>query len=110
MVGHHVVGAHETDHCHVHTGVWTREPVGADRSEPVVQAHLNQCDLAEPEGHGTGAVTVCSDSAGLTAELGKNAPGLDTRGDRGHGVLSDPEHKQFGTTVLDVGGWRAVRI
>jgi hypothetical protein len=105
-----VVGAHETGHCHVHTGVWTGESVGADRFEPVVQAHLNQCGLAQPEGHGTGAITVRSDSARLIGELGKNTPGLDTRGDRSHGVLSDPEYKQFGATVLQAGGWRAVRF
>jgi hypothetical protein len=105
-----VVGAHESGHCHVHTGVWTNEPVGADRFEPVVQAHIRNSPVAEPEGHGTGAITLRSDSASLTAELGKNAPGLDTRGDRSHGVLSDPAHKQFGATVLDAGGWRAVRF
>jgi hypothetical protein len=66
--------------------------------------------LAEPEGHGTGAITVRSDSAGLTAELGKNAPGLDTRGDREHGLLSEPEYRQFGATVLNAGEWRAVRF
>jgi hypothetical protein len=105
-----VVGVHETGHCHVHTGIWADELVGAGRFEPVIQAHLNNCDLAEPDGHGAGATTIRSDSAGLTAELGKNVPGLDTRGDRTHGLPGEPEYRQFGATVLDFNGWKAVRF
>lgn len=105
-----VVGAHQTGHIHVHTGVWASVSVDEPRFEPVIQAHLNQCLLADSDAHGAGAITIDSDSRGLTAELGKNAPGLDTRGDRIHGVLSEPVHRQFGATVLEEGNWRAIRF
>jgi hypothetical protein len=105
-----VVGVHQTGHIHVHTGVWSDEWVSRDRFKPVVGAHTRNSSVADPDAHGDRAITVRSDSAGLTGELGKNAPGLDTRGDKSHGVLSEPEHRQFGATVLSVGRWRAVRF
>jgi hypothetical protein len=105
-----VVGTHQTGHTHVHTGVWTDVPVDRSRFEPVIQAHLNQCALAEEESHRSRAITVRSDSARLIAELGTNAPGLDTRGDKSHGLLSEADHRQFGATVLNVDGWRPVRL
>jgi hypothetical protein len=105
-----VVGVHETGHIHVHTGVWANEWLCRERFEPVVGAHIRNSPVADEDGHGDRAITVRSDSAGLTGELGKNGPGLDTRGDRSHGVLSEAEHRQFGATVLEVGGCRAVRF
>jgi hypothetical protein len=105
-----VVGVHKSGHVHVHKGIWASERVSRDRFEPVVQAHVGNSRVAESEAHGDRAITVRSDSAGLTGELGKNAPGLNTRGDKSHGLLSEARHRQFGATVLDAGGYSAVRF
>jgi len=108
-----VIGAHQTGHLHLHTGLWIDQPVHRERFEGVVGAHVENCRLASSDAHGEGAIRVRTsgeDMRGLVAKLGKNAPGLDTREDREHGVLSDPAHKVYGAAVIEAGDWQAVRF
>lgn len=110
-----VVGANKSGHLHQHVGLYIQQRIEAERLEPVVRAHVGNSPVARWEGHGAGTVEVNhtpsrDEPTGLVSYLGLNVPGLDTRGDNPHGVLTEPEHRLRGATVLEAGGWQAVRL
>lgn len=109
-----VVGVDRRGYLHQHIGLYIQQSIESHELEPVVTSHVENCQLAEPEAHGTGAIQVNrsptrDEPTGLVGYLGLNVPGLDTRGDRPPGILSDPEHRVRGATVLEAGRWNAVQ-
>lgn len=101
-----VLGAGDDGYLHAHVGVYIDETVGSDRFESWVRAHTSNSPLATKEAHGSGAVRIESvgdDSDGVTGlegYLSVNTLGLDTTGDRTHGLGSAPIHRRRAGSVL----------
>lgn len=109
------MGAHQSGYCHQHIGVCVKQRIEAEQLESVVKAHVENSPVAEWKGHGAGTIEVRNTLAkdeptGLTGYLGCNVPGLDTRGSNPHGVLTESEHRLGAASVLEAGGWQAVRF
>lgn len=110
-----VVGANQQGYLHLHIGLYVQDSIESHHLESVVTSHVDNCPLAEPQAHGAGAIQVNRSPSrdkptGIIGYLGLNVPGLDTRGDRPPGVLSESEHRVRGATVLEAGGWQAIRF
>jgi hypothetical protein len=110
-----VLGAGEDGFLHVHVGVYVDETVGSDRFESWVRAHTSNSPLATKEAHGPGAVSIerVGDDhdgvTGLEGYLSKNVLGLDTTGEREHGLGSAPIHRKRAGSVLRAVGADPVR-
>ena len=105
-----VLGAGEDGFLHAHVGVYVDETVDVDRFEPWVRAHTSNSPLATNEAHRSGAVSIESvgdDNDGVTGLEGylcKNTLGLDTTGDKTHGLGSAPRNRRrAGAVVRSVG-------
>jgi hypothetical protein len=105
-----VLGAGEDGFLHLHTGVYVDEMVDVDRFDGWVRAHVGNSPLATDGAHGSGAVRierVGDDNDGVTGLEGymsKNALGLDTTGDKTHGLRSAPRNRRrAGAVVRSVG-------
>ena len=97
-------GVDNTGHLHTHTGVYVGSDVDASAFEGWRSAHINNSPLADEAAHGSGAVEVrdvADGDRGLVAYVMRNTPGLDTRGERAHGLASAPTSQQRGAVVLD---------
>lgn len=98
------LGADDNGYLHRHTAVYVGSQVSAGALDPWVSAHTGGSPLADEVAHGSGAVEVRDvedDDRGLVAYLMRNTPGLDTRGDREHGIESAPTEQQRGAVVVD---------
>ncbi|MCQ4335042.1 hypothetical protein KM295_16455 [Natronomonas sp. F2-12] len=110
-----VFGAGEDGFLHVHVGVYVDEKVDVDRFDRWVRAHVDNSPLATDEAHDSGAVRierVGDDNDGVTGlegYLSKNALGLDTTGEREHGLGSAPIHRKRAGSVLRAVGADPVR-
>lgn len=96
-------GAGDNGHLHRHTAIYIGSDVGASAFDGWVRAHTDNSALADQAAHGPGAVEVrdvADGDRGLVAYVMANSPGLDTRGDRGHGLASAPTEQQRGAVVL----------
>ena len=110
-----VVGADSNGYSHLHVGVYVSELVDRQRFEPVIRSHVDNSPIAEWDAHGAGAIQVepepsLEEPTGLVGYLGLNVPGLDTRGNREAGILSEPDHRVRGATVLEAGNRQAIRL
>lgn len=97
--------AHETGHVHQHVAVYIDREVDSEELQPWVRAHLNNSPLADQQAHESGAVKL-GDVEGdgtiwSTAYVMQSALGLDTTGDREHGLRSAPTNRQRAGVVLD---------
>lgn len=109
-----IVGVDRLGYLHLHIGLYVQQAIESHQLDPVMTTHNVNCSLAEPEAHGIGAIETNQspsrdEPTGLVGYLGLNVPALDTRGDRNHGVLNEPEPRVRGATVLEAGEWRAIR-
>jgi hypothetical protein len=97
--------AHETGHVHQHVAVYIDREVDSEELQPWVRAHLNNSPLADQQAHESGAVKLGDvEGDGATwapAYVMQGAPGLDTTGDREHGIKSAPTNRQRAGVVLD---------
>lgn len=99
-----VLGAGQNGHVHAHTAVYIGTDVGAELFDGWVSAHNRNSVLADSEAHESGAIEVQSlenNDRGLVGYTMANCPGLDTRGEREHGITSAPTEHQRGAVVLD---------
>lgn len=88
---------------HQHTAVFVGSQVSAGVFDPWVSAHTNT-PLADESAHESGTVEIRDvepDDRGLVGYIMQNTPGLDTRGERGHGLAQAPTEQQRGAVVLD---------
>jgi len=100
------LGVGDDGYLHAHTGVYLDERVDSSDLDPWVSAHTNNSPLADDQAH-SGAVEIAEvdgdEHTGLVNYVMCNSPGLDTRGDRGHGLQSAPTNQQRGAVVIDRG-------
>jgi hypothetical protein len=97
-------GADKNGHLHRHTAVFIGAHVGTSAFDSWRSAHTSNSALADESAHGSGAVEVrdvADGDRGLVAYVMRNTPGLDTRGERGHGLASARTEQQRGAVVLD---------
>lgn len=97
-------GADQNGYLHRHVAVYIGAHVGASAFDGWRSAHTDNSPLADQAAHGSGAVEVRDvedDDRGLAAYIMRNTPGLDTRGERAHGLASAPTSQQRGAVVLD---------
>jgi hypothetical protein len=102
-----VYGTDTNGYLHRHTAVYVGDDVGESAFEGWRSAHTSNSPLADETAHGPGAVEVrdvADEDRGLVAYVMRNTPGLDTRGERGHGLASAPSEQQRGAVVLDRAG------
>jgi len=110
-----VLGAGEDGYLHAHVGVYVDDMVDVDRFEPWVRAHTSNSPLSTDGAHGSGTIRIESvddDSDGVTGLEGYllvNALGLDTTGDKTHGLESAPIHRKRAGSVLRAVGADPVR-
>lgn len=110
-----VLGAGDDGYVHLHTGVYVDETVGSDRFESWVRAHTSNSPLTTNGAHRSGAVSieyVGDDSDGVTGLEGylcKNTLGLDTTGEKTHGLGSAPIHRRRAGSVLRAVGAEPIR-
>jgi hypothetical protein len=100
-------GTDTNGYLHQHTAVYVGDNVSESAFEGWRSAHTNNSPLADGAAHGSGAVEVrdvADGDRGLVAYIMANTPGLDTRGDRGHGLASAPTSQQRGAVVLSRAG------
>ena len=97
-------GADDNGYLHRHTGVYVDSDVDAGALDGWVRAHTAGSPLADEGAHGSGAVEVRDvedGDRGLVGYVMANTPGLDTRGERGHGLASARTEQQRGAVVID---------
>jgi hypothetical protein len=110
-----VLGAGEDGYLHAHTGVYVDDMVDVDRFDRWVRAHTTNSPLATDEAHGSGTVRIESvdddsdDVTGLEGYLCKNALGLDTTGEREHGLGSAPRNRRRAGSVVRAVGADPIR-
>jgi len=111
-----VLGAGEDGFVHAHVGVYIDEMVDVDRFDGWIRAHTSNSPLATDGAHGSGTVSierVGDDSDGVTGlegYLSVNTLGLDTTGDRTHGLESAPIHRKRAGAVLRAVGAEPIRF
>jgi hypothetical protein len=111
-----VLGAGEDGFLHLHTGVYVDEKVDVDRFGGWIGAHVGNSPLATDGAHGSGTVRIESvddDSDGVTGLEGylcKNTLGLDTTGEKTHGLGSAPIHRRRAGSVLRAVGADPIRF
>lgn len=98
-------GADENGHLHLHLALYIDCEVGSEELEPWVSAHVENSPLADRQAHRSGAIKV-GDVEGdgatwSTAYIMQNALGMDTTGDREHGLRSAPTNRQRAGVVVD---------
>lgn len=97
-------GADQNGYLHRHVAVYIGSDVDAGAFDGWRSAHIGNSPLADEAAHGSGAVQVqdlADGDRGLVGYAMSNTPGLDTRGERGHGLASAPTEQQRGAVVLD---------
>lgn len=100
-------GTDTNGYLHRHTGVYVGSDVSKSAFNRWRSAHTSNSPLADEAAHGSGTVEVrdvADGDRGLVAYIMANTPGLDTRGDRGHGLASAPTSQQRGAVVLSRAG------
>ena len=111
-----VLGAGENGYLHAHVGVYVDDTVDVDRFGRWIGAHVGNSPLATEEAHGSGAVSieyVGDDNDGVTGlegYLSVNTLGLDTTGDRTHGLRSAPRNRQRAGAVVRAVGAEPIRF
>jgi len=110
-----VVGSTETGHNASHVALYCSDPVTPARFEPWIQSHVDNCALATTDAHGSGTVRVEKDPStaeetGVIGYLMVNVPGLDTRGDRRHGLADEPRHRALTAAVVEAVEANPVRL
>jgi hypothetical protein len=97
--------ADENGHIHLHVALYVGREVEPEELQPWVGAHVNNSPLADQQAHDSGAIEVGEvEGDGMswsTAYVMKNTLGLDTTGDRDHGITSAPTNRQRAGVVVD---------
>lgn len=98
-------GADEKGHVHAHVALYVDREVKSEELQPWISAHCENSPLADRQGHGPEAIKtgdVEGDGATwVTAYVMQNTLGMDTTGDREHGLTSAPTERQRAGVVLD---------
>jgi hypothetical protein len=111
-----VLGASDNGYLHAHTGVYVDEKVDIDRFDGWIRTHVGNSPLATHEAHGSGTVRIESvdddsdDVTGLEGYISVNTLGLDTTGQRTHGLESGPIHRKRAGGVLRAVGADPIRF
>jgi hypothetical protein len=101
-----VIGSTETGHISPHVALYTSEPIAPARFEPWITSHVENCQLATTEAHGSGTVRIEQDPSsksetGVIGYVMMNVPSLDTRGDREHGLAGEELHRSRTAAVIE---------
>lgn len=87
-------------------GLYLSSPVTRDVFDPVVDAHVSNCPIADSAAHEIEDIvrvdSTPSHKSRLVHGIGKRAPGLEST----DGLYSESWEKQKIATVLHAGGWR----
>jgi hypothetical protein len=95
-------------------GVYVDEKVDVDRFDGWVRAHVDNSPLAEMQAHGPGAVRIervddSDDVTGLEGYISVNTLGLNTTGDKTHGLGSAPRNRRRAGGVVRAVGADPIR-
>lgn len=111
-----VLGSTQSGYVIPHTGVYVGADVERDRFEGWRSAHIENCPLdtdggmADPGWASVEPEPAVSEETGLVAYLMCNVPGLDTRGERSHGLAGKPEHRWRSAAVSDVADVQPISV
>jgi hypothetical protein len=106
---------HESGYLHVHVEVFVRGPIDPEEFQPVIDAHLRNCDLAGEEAHeivadepDESAVSVHRVGADRGDDEIENLAAYlsEYLGTYGGDPLDQPEHQQMASAVLWATGRR----
>lgn len=94
----------------VFLGLYLSSPIDPETLKPVIDAHVQNCPIAERDAHRLReAVTATlspSHKSHLIHALGERAPGLRSN----EGITAEPWPRRAAAAVLYAGGWRCFRF
>lgn len=101
-----VLGPTETGYVAPHVAIYCSDPVSVSQFDPWVESHVANSPIASDSAHGSETVSIEADPStrsetGVIGYAMVNVPGLDTRGEKVHGLVDANRARARTATVID---------